>query len=244
VKKSVCARCAVVWFIGLGLSGCMLPQPDTPPIPPVFRPGAPGVPLVTRPSETLKESAAIAETLKPRLPEAGLDRAVENDAVGRDVSGEMPPLSGDLVSGALSPALPPRDVESGVIAPVLAPGNASAGGGLSVPDTAAPPMSSSEPVPPGGGSQTAASASLFVEFYGAEAASVSAFSLIETAGLMNRVASAPWQIEVPLGVYSLEVQVVEKVLRASQSLDLSAPGSYRARIQLENGTLQVKVTRD
>lgn len=244
MKKLVCARCAVLWFIGVGLSGCMLPQPDTPPIPPVFRPGGPGFPLVTRPSEPLKESAAVAETSKPRLPEPGLDRAVEKDTVGRDVSGEMPPLSGDPVSGALGPSLPPRDVGSSVIAPVLGPGNASAGGGLAVPDTAAPPISSSEPVPAGGESQTAASASLFVEFYGDGAASVSAFSLIETAGLMNRVASAPWQIEVPLGVYSLEVEVVEKVLRASQALDLSTPGAYRAQIQLENGTLQVKVTRD
>ena len=102
------------------LSGCMLPQPDTPPVPLLLRPGAPAAPLPADPlAAPVADSANMLDPEKAELPvSAGLDaggpqstRAAAPELPGIEEDATPPvsletPASGAAKQSEGSPSIP------------------------------------------------------------------------------------------------------------------------------------------
>jgi hypothetical protein len=97
-----------LWLVLLlqALTGCMLPQPDTPPVPLLLRPGAPAAPL---PAESL--TAPVAESAKAIEPDAAeipVPLGLGADAVGAHSTRASAPAA----SGTQDEASPPLPLET------------------------------------------------------------------------------------------------------------------------------------
>lgn len=206
-----CVLFSAVW----GLAGCMLPQPDTPPIPPVFRPGAPNLPLVPAPSEKLNRAPAKAaqpmelgnEIPAEQLPRA--DRPLEPPAVSAG-------LERSPEAGAIS-----ADASAGLVAPNEAPASS-----VIPSEEASVPLVSTE----------GARATLYSEIVGA----VSSVMLRPVGGEPLQLLPET-NLELPTGEYALEAVVGGLTVKASQPLHLSEARLYRIRIVVEANGLNIEI---